>query len=808
MKKWILIISLCILISPVWIWASDTKIVVDDYYSCRFLDADSQYAYGYTYPGILMRMDVSGTFTGCKNFREFDANYTISAVYAPDINTGDGQLVFAVVRNALNNCYFLFKSVDSGTNWGNNAPYYNNGDYVLKFGWDADGWIANGNNPTQIPKVRTLYSRSFCLADINGITTLLIGEYNVNKTRIGGADNDQVRIMKSTDIGAALGDTWTEVVHYNTDGSENNTRHIHCIKQDPYSKYIYIAYGDSNPQSGIIRWDGTSTLINNSTSDFAVAGAQRYRTADFLFLPDCIYLFSDTHSIGQSGIWKASKDLSSYIRVDSKIESYDCHAGLFGLKLDNGTLIFGEILEATAIDRQINIYASGDDGKTWNIVGKWTSAIASVIVNLIKWNGKVFASGRDAAGKQRYITAVFSFSGDYDTVNDEPEIVHPVYWVSPHGVNSEGSDRGYRPSLPWATLEYALEEGRITYGAKVIVGPGEYEQAACDFDCDSNLRPGTGRVWVKGAGENISSTYLPSDDTYSNQAYYIESSSGTILFEGLKLYSKKEGVNIVKLGSGASVTFRKTIIGDKDFDVYSTVFSQGAILNIDKCELQQPLNSFHDNLWVFENENQVRVTNSIIHGGRYGVSLRAAGGNFSMFHSIIYHYNNTGVILYDCADSVPILKNNIFFGQDVSDYWISDFMSMIETDERINYNCYYNGSFSNIANDGGFNKVLADPEFVLPGIDYHLQDYSPCIGAGTYIPGIEFDVDGDYIASYHPQNIGIDHTTKWTFTGIIDDLGRSDCSGDCEGDFDQDGDVDGSDIAVLSADFEGIYLPE
>ena len=275
--------------------ASPTKLQVDDYNSICWLNGDADYLYGLESPNYVSRMNAAGTISMGKIIYNIPApsgtgHYRIHTIIPTGITVpGKGNIVFAVVQDDGSTKHYLFKSVDSGLNFGNNPPDYNNNNYIFMFG-DTDGTVAN-----QIAYVRTLENRSFCVADINGTKTLLIGEYNNNPVRVNGLTNDQVRLMKSTDNG----DTWTDVIHFNNDGSTNQIRHIHTVRQDPYSGNIYIGTGDADNQTGIIVWDGSSSLHSNAYDDFVVRGAQRYRAVDFIFTQDNVFIFSDTASPAQ-----------------------------------------------------------------------------------------------------------------------------------------------------------------------------------------------------------------------------------------------------------------------------------------------------------------------------------------------------------------------------------------------------------------------------------------------------------------------------------------------------------------------------
>lgn len=123
---------------------------------------------------------------------------------------------------------------------------------------------------------------------------LLFGEYNVASGRVSGSTNDQCRVWRSTD----LGQTWSVLLEWNTNGSSSQVRHVHGIVQDPITGLIYVLIGD-DPTSGIIRWNGSAsappantalTSYGNYTgwAALAVSGAltDYYRAGDLIFSGD------------------------------------------------------------------------------------------------------------------------------------------------------------------------------------------------------------------------------------------------------------------------------------------------------------------------------------------------------------------------------------------------------------------------------------------------------------------------------------------------------------------------------------------
>lgn len=193
----------------------------------------------------------------------------------------NGNFLF-VVNGSGNKWYlYLAKNVGGTVTVGANSPALNDGKPVMEIGEKAG---------THIAGVNALHKRSLCVATIAGATVLLFGEYNVASGRVPGAANDLVRVLKSVD----LGETWTTLIEWNTNGSTRQVSHVHGIVQDLDTGLIHILCGD-NVYGGQIRWDGTSAApaANTPIANFnGVSGwsalydstnPDYYRSGDMLF---------------------------------------------------------------------------------------------------------------------------------------------------------------------------------------------------------------------------------------------------------------------------------------------------------------------------------------------------------------------------------------------------------------------------------------------------------------------------------------------------------------------------------------------
>jgi hypothetical protein len=257
--------------------------------------------------------------------------YTLPTFPSHDIfSTSTDGLVF-VVGAASGNLYKLYRTDDFGDTF---AEVLNIGD----------------NAGTHVADIYALQA-GLCDATINGSRVLLLGEYNVNSSRVSGGANDKVRIMKSTDDGV----TWTPAVTWNTSGHQ--ARHIHGITQDPYTGRIYVCVGDF-PDHGFISWNGITAWQDNRT----VANYQNYLTfkslnytrmgldaataLNIVFTENHIHWITDNAQVdaGTTGIWRATKDFENWERMDSSINpSYPCD-GWTGVVTPTGKIIFANVV--------------------------------------------------------------------------------------------------------------------------------------------------------------------------------------------------------------------------------------------------------------------------------------------------------------------------------------------------------------------------------------------------------------------------------------------------------------------------------
>ena len=333
----------------------------------------NDYLYGYEiYPAdathgsktrVIKCLVGSDEYSAGGNVASVVTNGTIHAVYTTSVD----DLIFAVVYNSSTLNFYLLRSTDGGATWAN----------VFTFGGGNGIAGADTTNVQVLRSGASFIELTRNLPGGTGLGDLYLGEYNINTSRTAGSTNDRVRLMKSTDQGA----TWTAAVTWNTDGSNTNTTHIHNIKQDQYTGYLYIMFGDGDTTSAIVRWDGVTAWSDNTNfADLAVVenfsvvtGSQRFRAVDLLFTEDYMFNFADSADpIAQTenGIWRHTKDLSSETRVNNSISSYDVQHTGWGGAIIGDTLLFTTSRSVGWTKEDIQIYTSRNSGDSWQVVGE------------------------------------------------------------------------------------------------------------------------------------------------------------------------------------------------------------------------------------------------------------------------------------------------------------------------------------------------------------------------------------------------------------------------------------------------------
>lgn len=291
----------------------------------------------------------------------------------------DGNLLFSVTSNAgatsSKGYLYLAKraagAITANTlTVGNNAGI-DNGNAVLDIG------SKGGTHPTNI---RILHSRSVCIAKIGGNWVLFINEYNVAFGRVPGSTNDQVRVLRSNDMGL----TWSVFLEFNTNGVSSQVRHGHGVVQDPATGYVYFLFGD-DPTSGIIRWDGSAAAppANTPLPDFnKYAGwhalarldgfTDYYRTGDIVFGGDVgAYLTDRSNAEAFHNSTAISRYGSMAATRGDKADMSAVRDPLIGLAIPGGGAIWLSMWDTslTGATRGYDVWAAYPDLSKWIYIG-------------------------------------------------------------------------------------------------------------------------------------------------------------------------------------------------------------------------------------------------------------------------------------------------------------------------------------------------------------------------------------------------------------------------------------------------------
>lgn len=704
------------------------KLDVVDYLPTRVVCGDDTYLYAIISDDLYRAESKDDTLTICYTH---PLGYDISNMWS----TSTPGLLFMTCKNLATSKTYLYKSVDYGASWGNNAPLYDNDAPVELIG-NVDGTDENHISDCE------LLGRGFC--ELNG--KFYFAEYNVNGSRVAGGANDQVRVVVSVDDG----DTWQTAAAWNTNGTRH-VRHAHGVNTD--GEAVYISFGDLSAECGILRWDGVSTLASNQTLaeyDDCLSGAQTYRTGDILFPPGSQYMFwmADSSAPDENrGIFRALRDMSTPAeRVNSEITAFELHSGWYGVVVDSQTMVFSEFLESGAQDYQMNFYSTSDGGNTWALVAKYGSAdISSGTRGFFLWKDGNLYYERVGAGKDYLCTSVFRVvSKSY--AEEFPVILHPVYWVDPSGVDE--SLRGYRPSDPFASPKYALTASKITHGGRVIVRPGVYDVGGGQIQpaFDAHVRPGFVDAITVVEGHGELNTVIKSGGT-TEGVFSIVKAATPFLIKGLTCRSEKESATNTVLTVVAHVAPKKGFVYVRDCELGQRVVAANvAVNNYQDLDVARSrvLAANSGMIGVRGRANSItKIAASEIIGGTSGIYTADAGADIQVLNTTISDYTTRGVLYTSAATLVPEIKNCAFLPRAGATGDIIDGVSggLTETDEKIDYN-YYGGNLSGIANGGGNHSIVGgDPKIENPdALNFRLNADSPLKGAGT-----DVGVDRDFV---------------------------------------------------------------
>lgn len=725
MKRLLLILCMVLWVGQAW---AETGIDHADHFAAALFGGDSTYLYGVRSgqaSSKLFRLNTSNQWiqpngtsgdTALFDFATIISpqSYAMNAicmVYPSQGSTyGDGNdpILVAVVNDA-GNYKWIMTSKDGGLHWGSNAAM---DDGVPSYALQNDpvrGQVAH--TVTQ----GVLSNRSF--AENNG--TIYFVSY--------GKNYEFQEVIKTTN-----GINWTRVVYWNSgceaiDGGADDDpasviKHLHHIHYDPYSEHFLITVGDlgATEGAGIIVWDGTTALTDNLPvtaenypNSITANGAQKYLALGFNFSANYITWIAEAET-PQSGIWRVGRtvaglpDWTTVTSVNTDVDSYTGHRGGFALTTTGGVHLLTDSLVGDATDEQGIIWSSTDQ-TTWTIVGRWgwvSDANSKLFKAMFEWGGYAWLSSSTAAGKSDLNTVKISVGGT--NKDDLPTIIHPVYYVYTAANGGNDSNNGWSSRTPWLTLEKALKADKITYGARVIVGTGTFDdQNAILIDWNGNTYTGTGTVVVEGQGmESTLVRHKAGDD--ANYLTYLADATYPVIWRDIAFDSKSAVTYLVRMHSTLTPSFYRVSLGSADYDRGANG-AQLALNNggtVKWCRFIGPATNADafiiggNSTTVVMHHNTFIGLNDISYiNGRTDTTLELINNTF-------YNYSNRGIVFAPGTTFTSLLiKNNIFYGQ-VTNQDIMDLASLTETDSQIDYNYYFKG-VTNVANSGGTNRKTA-----------------------------------------------------------------------------------------------------
>ena len=605
---------------------------------------------------------------------------------------------------------------------------------------------------------KSLLPRGMC-EDLSG--NIYYGTYQV--------DDSGSILGKSTDGGDTFSNvaTWTSAY----------VRHIHAVVHNAGS--IYICFGDTGDETGILKWDGSAFLTSDALpKDYTAAthGAdgigdgQAYRTCDLLFFGGKVYYIADTTGNADAGIYRMNTDLTGVEQIDTQIQSFLNHSGYLGLTL-NGALIFSEFLEDSdpaITDLKMNLWCS-EDGDTWSVGGTFLSVANSSGggLGLLEYQGEGYFS-KSGAGKENLTSAVFTTSQSCD--KDNPNILHPVYWVSKTGSNAQS---GYRPTTPWLTVQYALIGDRITNGARVIVGAGAFEEANILLDFDGNARPGNSDslTVVEGQGSDLTRIF---SNTTKNYLFYVEEAEVPVKFKKFMAYTTWPGTSAAKSTifslltqtlSKGDIVCEDLIIGNQQEWARAFATSAGVSLKVVRTKIN--LATVGGNVCVPAGTGNVEMMFSEVLSTSVVCSYSVAGFYLSIVNSVLAGFTATGVFYSGAANQIPKIKNTIFSPAVGATYSLYDSgTGLVETDSEIDYNVYFGVAPGGLTNSGGSHSLTSDPKFVdAAGGDFRLQSSSPCRNSGI-VPFVDGNGDKYDMAGEKVWDDTTNLPVQWWLSGV------------------------------------------
>lgn len=236
-------------------------------------------------------------------------------------------------------------------------PFVNGGATVLSGGFM---WYRQ-NSESQF--VKTLALRHYGIGvgrgfTAHGITRLkggavVFGEYFRNP------DRKDVRLYASWDGGSS----WNVSYEF----LPGQIQHVHVIKQDPFTRNIWIGTGDADYESRIVfSVDSLRTLKHIGTN------SQLWRTLTLIFTKESLIWATDTGNEEYAGIYRWDRDTRTVYKIDKILG-----AMFFATKLVGGTIVMSTDREGLEIEEDdiTRLWIMTDEKQVFSIpCGSWNES--------------------------------------------------------------------------------------------------------------------------------------------------------------------------------------------------------------------------------------------------------------------------------------------------------------------------------------------------------------------------------------------------------------------------------------------------
>lgn len=627
------------------------------------LGQDARYAY-YHASNVLSVAEVhaDGTQSATRSTRfTFASGSSIRQIWTTDI---PGELFLVLLDTSI---YYLYKSINYGASWS------------LSYTFQTDSYILE---------------RGLCVGYPNGIRTYAWAEYTV---AAGAVD---VIVATSHD-----GLNWT--ARWTLNGGNTGTRnirHFHTIQWDKYEECFWISSGDVDTHTVLLKWDGITALpTDTDPADLAglgftaLTGAQRYRAVDCIVTKDWIYVPGDATGDNdpngtEKGIWRANKDLSVFERVSLGDGQYDTVAlaanrstmwtGVFIPDFDDsgeGHLLFSTYMNTANSGLQFEslfmAHTSNAGRGGWFEVGRVYIRSGGVNVSRAIYQHKGLISysftrgaGKGVAGETALMrlgardfvpdkkSANTTGDGGMRIVNNWIPPMHPLYWVSPTGSDS---NNGHSPSAPFATIEKALASATavITYGAGVVAMKGTHVVDDSltlnwfNYPSGSGYEGESGHaVWLIGEGRDETVVQWNGATLTSSHAAEIDDTTGELMIDSLTVEAAhtNSGARVFFLNAAnARVHSRDARIGNSEYRA-SAIRSTTGVANRYQHFRSHLVNGRTAGgtsavILMAGGLGEVFEARACLIEGYQGVSLSTDGTGIELYGCLLYDFLNVGV---------------------------------------------------------------------------------------------------------------------------------------------------------------------